>query len=148
MTARGIASIALIILGVMFLFGVVVVVIAIVAAAKRSSSQSSQAFQMMNHPNMRPIREIAFANGQRPEKLILTTYGSVWYGPVNGMFVQVPQQYLIPMDKETRRGIASVLAQTMGYTWYQGPAQTGNPEVDSTAEMILVSNFSGRNIRY
>jgi len=138
--ASGIFSIGLIILGVLLLIGVAVVVIVIVATAKRSGSENSRAVLLMNHPNMRPIRDFAFRSGQRPEKLILTSYNGVWFGPINGTFFQVPQEYLQPMDSQTRRGIASVLAQTMGYTWYQGPAQTGDPAIDNTAEIILVTN--------
>ncbi len=144
MSAAGAFSIGLIVLGVLLLIGIVIVVIVIVAASKRSSAQSSQAFQLMNHPNLRPIRDFAFANGQRPDRLVLTADGGVWYGPVNGAFCQVPQGYLMPTDKQTRRGLASVLAQTMGYSWYQGPAQTGNPQVDSTAEFILIANRSAQ----
>ena len=138
--ASGIFSIGLIILGVLLLIGVAVVVIVIVATAKRSGNENSRAVLLMNHPNMRPIHDFAFRSGQRPEKLIVTSYNGVWFGPINGTYFQVPQEYLQPMDPQTRRGIASVLAQTMGYTWYQGPAQTGNPTIDSTAEIILVTN--------
>lgn len=138
------------------LFFVFTIVIAVVVGVLKGKKTMKALKDISASPKFQAIADHIFANGNRPTRIIITFDNEIFYGPVEGKFVQVPGSMIPAMTVEQRHGLGGAFETKYAYKYNlcnsnlksgfgAAPADTGNDYIDSHADVLLVSSNSGGN---
>jgi len=128
-------------MGAAIVFGIIM----LVKTTKKSKAQTND---MVNTAAFANISNVLFAQG-RPSQIMITVNNEIFYGPVNGQFVQVPANLIPPMDHLQRYSLGNAFAQKYGYSTQScfgpqgqnlGYTQTGVGYLDANTDIFLTGN--------
>lgn len=142
-------------MGPIILFFLAVIVIAVVVAALKTKKAVKAKGDILNSPRFKAIADHIFEGGRRPSRIVITFSSEIFYGPVEGKFLQVPGNLVPAMDDAQRHGLGGALETKYGYSYGRcnsglksgfgaSPADTGNEYIDSHADVLLIS--AGSNV--
>ena len=137
------------IIGLLIVVAIFVVIFVSSKKAVESTKVSMEKFK--GNPKVLAIGEyIVSQSGGRPKEILFLTDNQIFFGPVQGAYLNVPEDMIGPMTLEDRRGVASVLADAYGYSWsigYNGMSlekpQTGIPSIDEHCACYLHADATG-----
>lgn len=126
---------------------IVISVVRGIAAAKKVNTAKSE---ILKSPKFQAITNQIFSNGQHPSRIVITFNSEIFYGPIEGRFVQVPGSMVPVMDETQRRAVGGAIETTYGYRYNlcnsglksgfgAAPADTGEEYIDSHADILLIS---------
>ena len=136
------------------LFFVAVIVIAVVGGILKTKKTMAAMKQVSASPKFQAIADHIFAKGNRPTRIVITFDNEIFYGPIQGEFVQVPGSLIPNMDANQRHGLGGAFEKKYAYTYNlcnsglksgfgAAPADTGVAYIDSHADVLLISKNDG-----
>lgn len=137
----------LIFVGVVF---AVCIVVAVVGAVIKVKSQLKAMGKIQESPKFKAIAEHIFRDGRRPSRIVVTFQSEIFYGPIEGRFVQVPGNMVPSMNETERHALGGAFEKEYGYSYHlcnsgsktgigATPADTGNEYIDTHADFVLIS---------
>lgn len=136
------------------LFFVFAIVIAVVGGILKGKKSMAAMKQMSASPKFQAIADHIFANGNRPTRIVITFDNEIFYGPIQGEFIQVPGNLIPNMDANQRHGLGGAFETKYAYKYNlcnsglksgfgAAPADTGVAYIDSHADVLLISKNDG-----
>lgn len=128
-------------MGAAIVFGIIM----LVKTTKKSKAQTNT---MVNTAAFANISNVIFSQGH-PSKILITVNNEIFYGPVNGQFVQVPANLIPPMDHLQRYSLGNAFAQKYGYISQTcfgpqgqnlGCTQTGVGYLDANTDICITGS--------
>lgn len=131
---------------------VVFLVVAVVGAVSIVKRQKKTIGKIQNSPKFKNIADHIFADGRRPSRIVITFQSEIFYGPIEGRFVQVPGNLVPSMNESERHALGGAFETVYGYSYHlcnrrtsgfgSAPADTGNEYIDTHADSLLISEGS------
>lgn len=142
-------------MGPIILFLLFVIVVSGVAGVRKFKKISKTQGDILNSPRFKAIADHIFEGGRHPSRIVITFSSEIFYGPVEGKFLQVPGNLVPAMDADQRHSLGGALQTEYGYSFGlcnsgqksgfgASPADTGNEYIDSHADVLLIS--AGSNV--
>lgn len=132
--------------GIVFVVFIVVAVLGAVNIVKRQRKAISK---IQDSPKFKAIAEYIFRDGCRPSRIAITFESEIFYGPIEGRFVQVPGTLVPSMSESDRHALGGAFETVYGYSYHlcnrrdsgfgSARADTGNEYIDTHAEALLIS---------
>lgn len=137
-------------MGPIIAFFIAVIVIAVVVATIKTKSQLKSMGEIKQSPKFKAIAEYIFEGGRRPSRIVITTASEIFFGPVEGRFVQVPGHFVPAMNDTERHALGGAFETEYAYSYHlcnsglksgfgAAPADTGNDYIDQHADVLLIS---------
>lgn len=117
-----------------------------IAAAKASTNARNQ---IVASPKFKEITDYIFNGGRRPSRIVITFNNEIFFGPIEGKFVQVPGTMIPSMNDSQRQGLGGAFETKYAYRYHRcntgqrvggAPADTGNEYIDTHAYVLLISS--------
>lgn len=131
---------------------VVFIVVAVVGSASIIKRQTKAIGKIQDSPKFKAIAEHIFCDGRRPSRIAITYANEIFYGPIEGQFLQVPGTLVPSMSDSERTALGGAFESVYGYSYHpcnrrssgfgSAPADTGNQYIDTHAECLLISKGS------
>ena len=136
------------------LFFVFTIVVAVVVGVLKGRKTMQALKQVSASPKFQAIADYIFKDGNRPSRIVITFENEIFYGPIQGKFIQVPGTMIPAMNDEQRHGLGGAFETKYGYKYTlcnsnlksgfgAASADTGNEYIDSHADVLLLSKSSG-----
>lgn len=129
---------------------VILIAVAIIGAVSIVKRQTQTMGKIKNSPKFKAIADHIFRDGLRPSRIVVTFQSEIFYGPIEGRFLQVPGDLVPPMNETERHALGGAFETEYGYSYHlcnsglksgfgATPADTGNEYIDTHADFILIS---------
>lgn len=134
----------------LLIYLIVIVAVAVIGGIVVAKRNTKAMGKIKDSPKFKAIAEHIFRDGRRPSRIVVTFQSEIFYGPIEGRFLQVPGDMVPPMDKTERHGLGGAFETEYGYSYHlcnsglksgfgATPADTGNEYIDTHADFILIS---------
>ena len=138
-------------IGTVITFFIAVIVIAVIVATIKTKSQLQSMKQIQSSPKFKAIADFIFENGRRPSRIVITFSNEVFFGPVEGRFVQVPGHLVPSMSDTERHALGGAFEKQYAYSYRlcnsglksgfgAAPADTGVDYIDHHADCLLIGS--------
>lgn len=131
-------------------FFVILIAVAVVGAVGIVKRQKKARGKIQNSPKFKAIAEYIFRGGRRPSRIVITFESEIFFGPIEGRFIQVPGDLVPSMYESDRHALGGAFETEYDYAYRlcnsnmksgfgAAPADTGNEYIDTHADVLLIS---------
>lgn len=134
-------------------FIIAAVVFAVIVSAIKVKRQLKAKDEIKKSPKFQAITNYIFKDNRHPSRIIITFGSEIFFGPIEGRFLQVPAELVPSMSEVERCGLGGAMETEFGYSYTRcntglksgvcaAPADTGNEYIDQHADILLISRGS------